>query len=229
MDNNIISMDMMRVANLFKSDQTLAWKLLSAYMWPWEALPEFGNFLRELFLQLDPMDYHVLDNDVWIHKSATVAPTAYIGNSVVICEGADVRHGAFIREKALIGKGAVIGNSTELKNTILFDEVQVPHYNYVGDSILGYKSHMGAGAITSNVKSDKTLVTVAFGDNKIETGLRKFGAILGDSVEVGCNSVLNPGTVVGAGAMVYPLSFVRGFVPANSIYKRQGELVVRYD
>lgn len=216
---------MLQVRDIFKSDRTLAWEFLTQFEFPWEALPEIGKFLLTLMPQLDETKYYKLDNNVWIHKTATVAQTAFIGKSAIICQGADIRHGAFIRENALVGAGAVVGNSTELKNAILFDEVQVPHFNYIGDSILGYKSHMGAGAITSNVKSDKTLVTVLCGDEKMETGLKKFGAILGDLVEVGCNSVLNPGSVVGASSSIYPLSFVRGFVPARSIYKKQGEVV----
>jgi len=215
---------MLRTGEIFTSDRTLAWTFLSQFEYPWEALPEIGKFLQQLMPQLDETEYLKHDNNVWIHKTATVAQTAFIGRSAIICQGADIRHGAFIRENALVGCGAVVGNSTELKNAILFDEVQVPHFNYIGDSVLGYKSHMGAGAITSNVKSDKTLVTVSCGNDKIETGLKKFGAILGDSVEVGCNCVLNPGSVVGSCASIYPLSFVRGFVPARSIYKKQGEI-----
>ena len=226
MSDITITKDMMRIREIFTSERTLAWDFLSQFDWPWEALPEIGKFLHKLSEKLDESEYHKLDNNVWIHKTANVAPTAFIGKSVIICRDADIRHGAFIREKALIGCGAVVGNSTELKNSILFDEVQVPHFNYIGDSILGYKSHMGAGAITSNVKSDKTLVTISCGGDKVETGLKKFGAILGDFVEVGCNSVLNPGSVIGAGASVYPLSFVRGFVPPKSIYKKQGEIAL---
>ncbi|MCL2226814.1 MAG: UDP-N-acetylglucosamine pyrophosphorylase [Oscillospiraceae bacterium] len=222
-----MNIEMMRVDEVFKSGRTLCWKLLAQFEWPWEALPEIGSFILQVSAGLDTKEYSKCENNVWIHKTAKVAPSAHIGKSVIIGEGAEVRHCAYVRENALIGCGSVVGNSTELKNTILFDEVQVPHFNYVGDSILGYKSHLGAGAITSNVKSDKTLVSVACGDNRIDTGLKKFGAILGDCVEVGCNSVLNPGSVIGAGASVYPLSFVRGFVPANSIYKRQGEVVRR--
>ena len=225
MSNITINKNMLRVKELFISDRTLAWSFLTQFDRPWEALPEIGQFLQILMTQLDEAEYQKHDNNVWIHKTATVAPTAFIGKSAIICKGADIRHGAFIRENALVGCGAVVGNSTELKNVILFDEVQVPHFNYIGDSILGYKSHMGAGAITSNVKSDKTLVTVSCGNDKIETGLKKFGAILGDSVEIGCNSVLNPGSVVGAYSSVYPLSFIRGFIPARSIYKKQGEIV----
>ena len=227
MGDAALNAEMMRVSEVFKSDRTLSWKFLNTFDWPWQALSETGSFLLELSKTLDLNSYEKRESNVWIHKDAKVAPSAFIGKSVIVCAGADVRHCAFIRENALIGCGAVVGNSTELKNTILFDDVQVPHYNYVGDSILGFKAHMGAGSITSNVKSDKTLVSVKCGETSIETGLKKFGAILGDSVEIGCNSVLNPGCVVGYGASVYPLSSVRGFVPAGSIYKRQGEVVFR--
>lgn len=224
MSDIIITNDMLRVREVFIAERTLAWDFLTQFDWPWEALPKIGDFINQLSSELDETEYQKLDNNVWIHKTADVTPTAFIGKNVVICRGAQIRHGAYIRENSLIGRDAVVGNSTELKNTILFDEVQVPHFNYIGDSILGYKSHMGAGAITSNVKSDKTLITLSCGDTKIETGLKKFGAILGDCVEIGCNCVLNPGSVVGANAWVYPLSFVRGFVPPDSIYKRQGEV-----
>ena len=172
--------------------------------------------------------YEKKSDNVWIARSATVYPSACINGPAIIDEEAQIRHCAFIRGSAIVGKGAVVGNSTELKNVILFNKVQVPHYNYVGDSILGYKAHMGAGSITSNVKSDKTLVVVRAGDEKLETGLKKFGAMLGDHVEVGCNSVLNPGTVIGKQANVYPTSMVRGFIPACSIYKKQGEIVQKY-
>ncbi|MCL2201711.1 MAG: UDP-N-acetylglucosamine pyrophosphorylase [Oscillospiraceae bacterium] len=203
------------------------WSFLTQCTWPWEALSQIGKAVTLLGEQLSSDEYEARENNIWIHKTATIAPTAFLGKSVIIGAGAEVRHGAFIRENAIIGCGAVIGNSVELKNAVLFDEVQVPHFNYIGDSILGYKSHLGAGAITSNVKSDKTLVSVTCGNKKIETGLKKFGAILSDNVEVGCNAVLNPGSVVGLGAAVYPLSFVRGFVPPNSIYKKQGEVIER--
>jgi len=217
---------MMRTDALFEPGHTIAWEFLSQFTWPWEALPEIHTFLQAAWetASLDTAGYKALPNNVWVHKTATVAPSAYIGSSIIIGAGAEVRHCAFIRGNALIGDGAVVGNSTELKNVILFDKVQVPHYNYVGDSILGYKSHMGAGAITSNVKSDHSLVSASCGDARLRTGLKKFGAIMGDNVEIGCNSVLNPGSVIGPGATVYPLSMVRGFVPANSIYKKQGEI-----
>jgi len=220
--------DMMRVNALFTPGHTMAWEFLSQFAWLWEALPEIRSFIPKAGNSLSPTEYEALPNNVWIHKTAVVAPTAYIGKSVIIGVGANVRHCAFIRENALIGDGAVVGNSTELKNVILFEKVQVPHYNYVGDSILGYKSHMGAGAITSNVKSDHSLITMLCGDSRIDTNLKKFGAILGDNVEIGCNSVLNPGCVIGANSTVYPLSFVRGFVSAGSIYKKQGEIVEKY-
>ena len=211
-------------AKLFDLSHTLAAPLLEKTTYPWEALAGIGGFIRALGAELPADEYDHPAETVWIHKTATVFPSAYLGEGIIICAGAEVRHCAFLRGNALVGAGAVVGNSTELKNVILFDRVQVPHYNYVGDSILGYLSHMGAGSITSNVKSDKTPVTIA-ADTKIETGLKKMGAILGDSVEVGCGSVLNPGTVIGSHSNIYPLSMVRGFVPANSIYKRQGEVV----
>lgn len=211
-------------ANLFDLSHTLAAPLLEKTTYPWEALAEIGGFIRALGAELPAEEYDHPSETVWIHKTATVFPSAYLGENIIICAEAEVRHCAFLRGNALVGAGAVVGNSTELKNVILFDKVQVPHYNYVGDSILGYLSHMGAGSITSNVKSDKTLVTIA-ADEKIETGLKKMGAILGDRVEVGCGSVLNPGTVIGKQSNIYPLSMVRGFVPANSIYKRRGEVV----
>jgi len=223
----IFNLNSMSVGELFKSDRTLAWKFLVQHKWPWEALPKIGKFLQELSAALDASEFIKHENNVWIHKTATIAPSAFLGKSVIIGAGVEVRHCAFIRENALIGNGSVVGNSTEVKNSILFDDVQVPHFNYVGDSILGFKSHMGAGSITSNVKSDKTLVSVCCADSKVDTGLKKFGAILGDNVEIGCNTVLNPGSVVGAGASVYPLSFVRGYIPAGSIYKRQGEIAGR--
>jgi len=228
MDNALTHPDMLRVSELFKPDRTIAWAFLSQFTLPWKALPEIGRFITETCAVLDAGEYDERPNNVWIHKTAKVAASASLGNSIIIGAGAEVRHCAFIRANAVVGCGAVVGNSTELKNVILFDEVQVPHYNYVGDSILGYKSHMGAGSITSNVKSDKSLVTVICGDWRIETNLKKFGAILGDNVEIGCNTVLNPGSVVGACSSVYPLSLVRGFVPPGSIYKKQGEVVEKH-
>ena len=213
--------------SMFDLDHTAAEPLLKTCQYPWEALPRISGFIKELGQTLSAEEYDHPAEDVWIAKSATVAPTASITGPCIIGPETEIRHCAFIRGNALVGKGAVVGNSTELKNVILFDKVQVPHYNYVGDSILGYKSHMGAGAITSNVKSDKKLIVVKDGDERVETGLKKFGAMIGDYVEVGCNSVLNPGTVVGRDSHIYPLSSVRGVVPANSIYKHRGEVVIR--
>ena len=209
---------------LFDYNQTLAAPLLEQYTYPWEVLPHIGAFIQELGAALPEEEYEKRGENIWIARSATVAPTASVNGPVIIGRNAEIRHCAYIRGNALIGEGAGVGNSTELKNVILFNKVQVPHYNYVGDSILGYKSHMGAGSITSNVKSDKTLVTVKAGDNKIETNLKKMGAILGDNVEVGCGSVLNPGTIVGKNTNIYPLSMVRGYIPAGSIYKKAGEI-----
>ena len=216
--------EQLKTIHLYDLQHTLAAPLLEKCTYPWEALKGIQAFIEELGAQLPAEEYDNPRPGVWIHKTAKVAPTAFIGDWVIIGPETEVRHCAFIRGSALVGAGAVVGNSTELKNVILFDRVQVPHYNYVGDSILGYKSHMGAGSITSNVKSDKTLATVAVDDEKIATGLKKFGAMLGDNVEVGCGSVLNPGTVVGSNTNIYPLSMVRGFVPANSIYKKKGEV-----
>ena len=210
--------------NLFDYSKTIAKPLLESVEYPWEALPKIKDFIIEIGKTLDPEIYEQRGENIWVAKSATVFPSAYLGGPLIICEDAEVRHCAFIRGSAIVGKGAVVGNSTELKNSILFDGVQVPHYNYIGDSILGYKAHTGAGTITSNLKSDKSLVTVLCDDEKVETGVKKFGAMLGDHVEVGCNSVLNPGSVVGRNTNVYPLSFVRGYVPENSIYKRLGEI-----
>ena len=204
---------------------TLAWEYLSGFEYPWEALDGLQEFIKALGKTLPQSEYDVLDGDVYIAKTAKVAPTASIGGPAIICDGAEIRHCAFIRGSAIVGAGAVVGNSVELKNCILFDGVQVPHFNYVGDSILGYKSHMGAGAITSNVKSDKTPVSVTVGSERISSGRKKFGAMLSDFVEVGCNSVLNPGTVIGSHTNVYPLSSVRGYVPENSIYKSRDAVV----
>ena len=208
-------------------DQTIAKDIFNGVTYPWEVLPKISSFILELGATLSEDEYEKRGENVWVAKSAKVAPTAFINGPAIIGKDAEVRHCAFIRGNAIVGEGAVVGNSTELKNVILFNKVQVPHYNYVGDSVLGYKSHMGAGSITSNVKSDKKLVVVKAGEEKIETGMKKFGAMLGDEVEVGCGSVLNPGTVVGNHSNIYPLSSVRGFVPANSIYKKQGEVVTK--
>lgn len=212
---------------LYNLDHTLAAELLKTKTYPWEALGEIGSFILQLGSTLSSDNYEKRGDNIWIAKSAKVAASASITGPCIIGENTEVRHCAFIRGNALVGNGCVVGNSTELKNVILFDEVQVPHYNYIGDSILGYKAHTGAGAITSNVKSDKTLVTVKCGEEKIETGLKKFGAMLGDNVEIGCGSVLNPGTVIGKNSIVYPLSSVRGFVKADSIYKKAGEIAER--
>ena len=205
-------------------NRTIASVLFEENTYPWEVLPEIGDFIIKLGKTLDPAEYEEKGENIWIAKSAAGAPTASITGPAIIGKDAEVRHCAFIRGSALIGEGAVVGNSTELKNVILFDKVQVPHYNYVGDSILGYKSHMGAGSITSNVKSDKLLVEIHAEDGKIKTGRKKIGAMLGDNVEVGCGSILNPGSIIGRGTNIYPLSSVRGGVDANSIYKKQGEV-----
>ncbi|MDO4489146.1 MAG: UDP-N-acetylglucosamine pyrophosphorylase [Eubacteriales bacterium] len=211
--------------NLFDLSHTMAKELLEGKEYPWEVLPLIKGFVLELGATLNQDEYDHPAEDVWIHKSATVFPSAYIKGPCIIGAGTEVRHCAFIRGAVLVGENCVVGNSCELKNAILFDNVQTPHYNYIGDSILGYKSHTGAGAITSNVKSDKKLVTVKFEDGIIETGIKKFGAMIGDNVEVGCGSVLNPGTVIGRETNIYPLSSVRGTVNAHSIYKKQGEIV----
>ena len=225
MESIPIHPDMMRTNTLFEPGHTLAREWLSGFSWPWEALPGICGFITETGAALDKREYDILPDNVWIHKTAVIAPSAYIGANIVICANAVVRHCAFVRENVMVGESAVVGNSTELKNVILFDGVQVPHYNYVGDSILGYRSHMGAGAITSNVKSDHTPISVTCGDKRIETGLKKFGAILGDYVEIGCNAVLNPGSVIGPHTTVYPLSLLRGFVPAGCICKKPGDIV----
>jgi NDP-sugar pyrophosphorylase family protein len=224
MENLSLQSENKRVHKLFEPGHTLAWDYLKELSWPWEALPAISSYILELGAAFDESEYETRPGDIWIHKSASVAPSAFIGPCVIIGARTEVRHCAYIRGSALIGEDAVVGNSTEIKNSILFDGAQVPHFNYVGDSIIGYKSHMGAGAITSNVKSDHSLVLITCGDERIKTGLKKFGAILGDFVEVGCNAVLNPGTVIGPYTTVYPLSMVRGFIPADSIYKKQGEI-----
>jgi NDP-sugar pyrophosphorylase family protein len=216
---------MYTINDLYDLNETIAADLFAGLTYPWEALPKIGAFILELGKTLSLDEYEKKGDNIWIAKSAAVAPTASITGPCIIGKNAEVRHCAFIRGNAIVGEGAVVGNSTELKNVVLFNKVQVPHYNYVGDSILGYKAHMGAGSITSNVKSDKKLVVVKCGDEAIETGLKKFGAMLGDNVEVGCGSVLNPGTVVGRSTNIYPLSSVRGVVKSGSIYKKQGEIV----
>ena len=212
------------VKELYTLKETIAKDIFAGVTYPWEVLPKIGSFILELGRQLSEEEYEKRGENIWVARSAEVAPTAYINGPAIIGKGAQVRHCAFIRGNAIVGEGAVVGNSTELKNVILFNKVQVPHYNYVGDSILSYKSHMGAGSITSNVKSDKKLVVVKTPEGNIETGMKKFGAMLGDEVEVGCGSVLNPGTVVGSHSNIYPLSSVRGYVPGKSIYKKQGEV-----
>ncbi len=215
------------IKSLFDLNETIAASIFAGCTYPWEVLSKIKNEILNIGATLSPEEYDKVGEDIWIAKSAKVAPTAAISGPAIICKDADIRHCAFIRGNVIVGEGAVVGNSTELKNVILFNKVQVPHYNYVGDSILGYRAHMGAGSITSNVKSDKTIVVVNAGELKIETGLKKFGAILGDYVEVGCNSVLNPGTVVGRNANIYPLSMVRGYVSEASIYKKAGEIVAK--
>ena len=215
---------MMKTLELYDLTHSLAGEYLAGFEYPWQALAGIKNLILELGAQLGE-EYTQTAPQVWVHKTATVAPTAYLGAPCIIGAHTEVRHCAFIRGSALVGENCVVGNSVELKNVILFDNVQVPHYNYVGDSILGYKSHMGAGSLTSNVKSDKTLVVVKNGEEQIETGLKKFGAMVGDFVEVGCNSVLNPGTVVGRNSNIYPTSCVRGVVPEKSIWKTGGIVV----
>lgn len=214
---------MYKVKDLYDLSHTMAGSYLAGFTYPWEALKGIKDTVISLGQTLDPAEYTEIMPQVWVHKTAKIAPTAYLGAPCIIGAGTEVRHCAFVRGSALVGENCVVGNSVELKNVILFDSVQVPHYNYVGDSILGYKAHMGAGSVTSNVKSDKTLVVVRIGEG-IPTGLKKFGAMVGDFVEVGCNSVLNPGTVIGKHSNVYPLSSVRGVIPENSIYKAAGNI-----
>ena len=221
-------MEQFTIKNLYDLNETIAAELFDGAIYPWELLPKISSFILELGKKLPADKFTEVKENVWVANSAKVAPTANLNGPLIIDEEAEVRHCAFVRGNAIVGKGAVVGNSTELKNVILFNKVQVPHYNYVGDSILGFKSHMGAGSITSNVMSDKTLVVVKNGEEQIETGLKKFGAMLGDHVEVGCNSVLNPGTVIGRNSNVYPTSMVRGCIPAGSIYKKMGEIAEKY-
>lgn len=215
------------IKELYTLDETIAKDIFEGVTYPWEVLPKIGEFILKLGSTLPEDKFEKKGENVWIAKSAKVYPSAFINGPAIIDEEAEIRHCAFIRGNAIVGKGAVVGNSTELKNVILFNKVQVPHYNYVGDSILGFKAHMGAGSITSNVKSDKTLVVVKAGEERYETGLKKFGAMLADNVEVGCNSVLNPGTIIGKETNIYPVSRVRGFVPPHSIYKEQDEVVAK--
>ncbi len=218
-------MDNVKISDLYDLTHTAAKDYLSKFTYPWEALKGISSFIIELGNTLSSDEYDNPSENVWIHKSAKVFPTAYLGAPCIIGAGTEVRHGAFIRGSALVGENCVVGNSVELKNVILFDNVQTPHYNYVGDSILGYKSHMGAGSITSNVKSDKTNVVIKSSDEQLETGIKKIGAMLGDFVEVGCNSVLNPGTIIGRNSNIYPTSCVRGVIPSESIYKTGGTIV----
>ena len=218
-------MEAISIKDMYSLDETIAKPLLERYTYPWEVLPHIKEFIIKLGETLPADIYERISDDVWIAKSAKIFVSAYIGGPCIIDEEAEVRHCAFIRGSAIVGKNAVVGNSTELKNVILFNRVQVPHYNYVGDSILGFKSHMGAGSITSNVKSDKTLVVIKNGEQMIETGIKKVGAMLADDVEVGCNSVLNPGTVICRETNIYPVSCVRGVIPPKSIYKENGVVV----
>jgi len=220
---------MYTINDLYDLDHTLAKDYLSQFTYPWEALKGIKDFILQLGPTLDSEEYEEVSENVWVHKTAKVFPTAYLGAPCIIGPNAEVRHCAFVRGSALVGADCVVGNSVELKNVILFDHVQTPHYNYVGDSILGYYSHMGAGSITSNVKADKKLVVVKNGTEKIETGIKKFGAMLGDHVEVGCNAVLNPGTVIGRNSNVYPTSCVRGVVPESSIWKNSGEIADKHE
>jgi hypothetical protein len=226
MNNETVKQVMIK--ELYDLTETAAKPLLESVTYPWEALPKIKDFIIELGNSLDPEEYEKHGENIWIHKSATVFDSAYIAGPCIIGKDTEVRQCAFIRGSALVGDNCVVGNSTELKNVIIFNNVQVPHYNYVGDSILGFHSHMGAGSITSNVKSDKTLVHVKGADFDIATGMKKFGAMLGDYVEVGCNSVLNPGTVIGSHSNIYPLSRVRGYVPSNSIYKDRNDIVTKH-
>ena len=222
-------MEECKIKNLYNCEETIAKELIEKYTYPWEVLPEISEYILNLGEKLDKNIFEKRGENIWVAKTAKIAPTAYINGPAIIDEEAEIRHCAFIRGNAIVGKGAVVGNSTELKNVILFNKVQVTHYNYVGDSILGYKAHMGAGSITSNVKSDKKLVVIKNGTEKIETNRKKVGAMLGDNVEVGCGSVLNPGTIVGKNSNIYPLSSVRGVVPENSIYKNKNEIVERIE
>lgn len=218
-------MNELKSVNLFDFEKTIAKELFLRKEYPWELLPLISDYIMELGATLGPEKFNKIGDNIWVAKSAKVASSAALNGPLIIDEEAEVRHCAFIRGNAIVGKGAVVGNSTELKNCILFDFVQTPHYNYVGDSIYGFKAHTGAGVIASNLKADKSLVTVNFRGEKIPTGVKKFGAMIGDFGDIGCNTVLNPGTIIGRGTNVYPLSFVRSYVEANSIYKKQGEVV----
>ena len=216
-----------KIINLYDLNETIAADYLKQFEYPWEALGGISDYIVSLSKTLDLSEYDKIGEDIFIHKEAKVAKSSCLNGPLIVCRGAEIRQCAFIRGSAIVGEYAVVGNSTELKNVILFNKVQVPHYNYVGDSILGYKAHMGAGSITSNVKSDKLNVIIKSGDKTIETNRKKVGAMLGDNVEVGCNSVLNPGTVLGKNVSVYPCSCVRGVIKENSIYKKQGDIVIR--
>ena len=217
-----------KICDLYDLEQTIASDLFHGLTYPWEALPKIHDFIVALGNTLPAERFEKRGEDIWVARNAVVAPTACLNGPLIVDEEAEIRHCAFIRGNAIVGKGAVVGNSTELKNVVLFNKVQVPHYNYVGDSILGYRSHMGAGSITSNVKSDKTLVTVKGEGIHLETGLKKMGAMLGDFVEIGCNSVLNPGTVIGRNSNIYPTSMVRGVIPSDSIYKKRTEIAQKH-
>ncbi|SDB08773.1 UDP-N-acetylglucosamine pyrophosphorylase [Eubacterium oxidoreducens] len=220
-------MEQCKIKNLYNLEETIAKDYMESKTYPWELLEGLGDYIRQLGPTLDPDIYEQRGEDIWVAKSAKIFDSAYLGGPLIVDEDAQIRQCAFIRANAIVGKGAVVGNSTELKNVILFNKVQVPHYNYVGDSILGYKAHMGAGSITSNVKSDKTNVVIKCGQEKIETGRKKVGAMLADEVEVGCNSVLNPGTVIGRQSNVYPVSCVRGVILEKHIYKNQDEIIAK--
>ncbi len=220
---------MLKIKELYDLEHTLAGEYLAQFTYPWEALKGIKQLILDLGAKLDRDEYEEVSENVWVHKTAKVFPSAYLGAPCIIGPNTEVRHGAFIRGSALVGADCVVGNSVELKNVILFDHVQTPHYNYVGDSILGYYSHMGAGSITSNVRADKKLVIVHAPSGDIATGIKKFGAMLGDHVEVGCNAVLNPGTVIGCSSNIYPTSCVRGVVPENSIYKNNGSIVPKHE
>lgn len=221
-------MEECKIVNLYNLNKTIAKELLENYIYPWEVLPNIESFILKIGKELNKEEYNQIKDTVWIHKTAKVYESAYIGENCIIGKNAEIRHCAFIRKNAIIGEETVVGNSTELKNVILFDNVQVPHYNYVGDSILGYKAHMGAGSITSNVKSDKKNIVIKSKNEEIETGLKKIGAMIGDNVEIGCGTVLNPGTIIGKNTNVYPLSSVRGVIKENSIYKNKNEVVEKY-
>ncbi len=214
-----------RSFELFDLEQTLAADLLREATWPWDALPLIRQFILDIGPTLPASEYRQLADDIWVAKNADIAETACIHGPLIVGLESEIRHGAFIRGSVIVGNHCVVGNSTELKNSILFNNVQVPHYNYIGDSILGCKAHLGAGAITSNVKGDRSLVTLRMGDEKLDTGLKKFGAMIGDHVEIGCNTVLNPGSVIGRNTLVYPLTLIRGYIPGNSIVKQNGVVI----